>query len=52
MNVAGFCDDRRRGWYPVDFRTLVDSCAKLGRTREELESFLRAQGMGPWMPAG
>jgi FADH2 O2-dependent halogenase len=52
MNVAGFCDGRRRNWYPVDFNVLLDRCAKVGRTREDLEVFLRAQGMGPWMSPG
>lgn len=52
MNIAGFCDARRRNWYPVDFGVLLDNDAKLGRTREELEAFLRRQGMGPWMSPG
>jgi tetracycline 7-halogenase / FADH2 O2-dependent halogenase len=52
MNVAGFSDARRRNWYPVDFGVLLDTCAKVGRTREEIASFLRAQGMERWMSPG
>lgn len=49
LNVAGFCDPRRRGWYPVDFQALIAASAKLGRTREEIRSFLERQGMGAWI---
>ncbi len=45
MNVAGFCDARRRGWYPVDFQALISTSAKLGRKPEEVRSFLVAQGL-------
>ena len=49
MNVAGFCDPKRRGWYPVDFGALLDAAPKLGRSRKELETFLHAQGMDRWL---
>jgi hypothetical protein len=49
MNVAGFCDHRRRNWYPVEFSALLDSAPKLGRSREELVAFLHAQGMDRWL---
>lgn len=49
MNVAGFCDPRRRNWYPVDFGALLDAAGKLGRSREELVAFLHTQGMDRWL---
>jgi hypothetical protein len=49
MNVAGFCDERRRNWYPVDFGALRDHAGKIGRTREEIVAFLHAQGMSRWV---
>jgi FADH2 O2-dependent halogenase len=52
LNVAGFFDARRRNWYAVDFDALIDASSKLGRSREEMRSFLVAQGMERWMTAG
>jgi len=49
LDAAGFRDGSRRNWYPVDFEALLGSCAKLGRDRESLRTFLLDQGMGPWM---
>lgn len=49
LNVAGFCDPERRGWYPVSFQALIDASSKLGRTREEIRAFLVTQGMARWM---
>jgi hypothetical protein len=49
LDVAGFRDGSRRNWYPVDFGVLLGACAKLGRDRESLRTFLLGQGMGPWM---
>ena len=49
MNVAGFCDPGRRGWYPVSFQALIESSAKLGRSPEEIRAFLLAQGMGRYL---
>ncbi|MFN0008590.1 MAG: NAD(P)/FAD-dependent oxidoreductase [Planctomycetota bacterium] len=49
INVAGFCDPDRRGWYPVSFQALIDASSKLGRTREEVRAFLVAQGMSRWL---
>jgi FADH2 O2-dependent halogenase len=49
LDVAGFRDGSRRNWYPVDFGALLGACAKLGRDRESLRTFLLGQGMGPWM---
>lgn len=49
MNVAGFCDAERRGWYPVSFQALIEASSKLGRTREEIRAFLAAQGMARWI---
>jgi len=49
MNVAGFCDPRRKGWHRVDFDALVSSAGKLGRTPAEIRSFLVDQGMSRWL---
>jgi hypothetical protein len=51
MNVAGFCDPRRRNWYPVDFETLIATSAKVGRTPAEIRALLSAQGMDRWVGA-
>ncbi len=52
LNVAGFHDAARRGWYPVDFDALIDASSKLHRSRDEMRAFLVAQGMERWMGAG
>jgi hypothetical protein len=44
-NVAGLADDRKRGWYGVDFEDVVRGAAKLGFTPEEMRAALAE---APW----
>ena len=44
IDVAGFSDSSKKGWYPVNAEDLLQSADKLESTRGEIESMLLACG--------
>ncbi len=44
MDVAGLGNRRRKNWYPVDPEDLLNSAAKMGATRGQVENLLRTSG--------
>ena len=47
IDIAGLCRPNARNWYPLDADDLLDSCAKVGSTREEIETLLQRCGFYP-----
>ena len=44
FNIAGLFNRKARNWYPARAQDLLDSCDKLGVTRERVEAMLRRCG--------
>ncbi len=44
LNVAGLADPKKRNWYPVELRDLIENAAKLGMTGPEMARWIEAAG--------
>lgn len=47
IDVAGLSNPNARNWYPVDGDDLLNGCAKVNSTREEIEALLQRCGFYP-----
>ncbi len=47
IDVAGLSKPNAQNWYPVDAEDLLNGCAKINSTREEIESLLQRCGFFP-----